>query len=283
MKIYQDQLFEIKSQEVLEQNLKMADSEQLCLQWNDFQTNISSSFKDLRNDQDFTDVTLVCGENHRIEAHKVVLASASEVFKNILKGNKHPHPLIYMRGIDAGNFASIIDFVYHGETNVFQNNLESFLLLATELDLKGLAQNQEGPHFQHIEEAILRPSTKPKKKPKNEQTVSKTLVKKEEDSIIPIETTVSNIDEPIIVEAKTSISFNDHGELDKKIDTMLDKFDGFWTCSVCGKTDKNNRKDNLRKHIETHIEGVSHPCGHCGRIFRSRNSLQGHISTTHKN
>ena len=133
----------------------MSDSEKLCLKWNDFQNNISSSFQDLRNDKDFTDVTLVCGDNQRIEAHKVVLASASEVFKNILKGNKHPHPLIYMRGIDAGNFASIIDFVYYGETNVFQNNLESFLLLATELDLMGLAQKQEKPRFHHIGEAIL--------------------------------------------------------------------------------------------------------------------------------
>ena len=33
--------------------------EKLCLQWNDFQDNISSSFGDLRDDQEFTDVTLV--------------------------------------------------------------------------------------------------------------------------------------------------------------------------------------------------------------------------------
>ena len=55
----------------------MSTSEKLCLQWNDFKDNIISSFKDLREDKDFTDVTLVCKSGQQIEAHKVILASAS--------------------------------------------------------------------------------------------------------------------------------------------------------------------------------------------------------------
>ena len=114
----------------------MSANEKLCLKWNDFQSNINSSFQDLRNDQDFTDVTLVCGDNQRIEAHKVILASASEVFKNIFLGNKHQHPLIYMKGTHFKLLSSIVDFIYHGEANIFQNNLEEFLAFAEELELK---------------------------------------------------------------------------------------------------------------------------------------------------
>ena len=33
-------------------------SEKLCLQWNDFQENIKNVFKNLRESNDFTDVTL---------------------------------------------------------------------------------------------------------------------------------------------------------------------------------------------------------------------------------
>ena len=263
----------------------MGESDQFCLKWNDFQANVSTSFQDLRNDQEFTDVTMVCGDNQRIEAHKVILASASEVFRNILTGSKHPHPLIYMRGINAGNFMSIIDFVYYGEAKVFQKDLESFLSLAGELELKGLAENHESTHAQPIEELRFAQLTKPKKDRKMEQTVSRTPIKKEH-QIITTKTTVSPIEETAmltkVMEAKTSISFNENGELDAKINTMLGNVDGIWTCSTCGKTDRNNRKDNMRKHIETHIEGVSHPCGHCGKIFRSRNNLQVHISRTHK-
>ena len=37
---------------------KMNASEKLCLQWNDFKDNVTSSFGELREDKDLTDVTL---------------------------------------------------------------------------------------------------------------------------------------------------------------------------------------------------------------------------------
>ena len=51
-------------------------SEKLCLQWNDFQDNIKSAFRNLREDKDFKDVTLVCEDGQQVEAHKVILASS---------------------------------------------------------------------------------------------------------------------------------------------------------------------------------------------------------------
>ena len=116
--------------------------EKLCLQWNDFKENVSSAFRDLGQDKEFTDVTLVCGDGQQVEAHKVVLAVSRPFFQNILMENKHPHPLIYMRGIRSENLGTMVDFFYHGEANVYQENLDSFLGLAEELQLKGLTVNQ---------------------------------------------------------------------------------------------------------------------------------------------
>ena len=116
--------------------------EKLCLQWNDFKENISSAFGDLRQDNEFTDVTLACEDGQQVEAHKLVLVASSPFFQNILKRNKHPHPLIYMRGVSPENLIAMVDFFYHGETNVYQENLDSFLVLAEELQLKGLRGNQ---------------------------------------------------------------------------------------------------------------------------------------------
>merc|ERR1711936_684709 len=116
--------------------------ERLCLQWNDFKENISSTFGDLREDKDFTDVTLVCEDGQQVEAHKVVLIASSPFFLNILKRNKHPHPLIYMKGVKSENLVAMVDFFYHGEANVFQENLDSFLVLAEDFQLKGLRGNQ---------------------------------------------------------------------------------------------------------------------------------------------
>ena len=77
----------------------MSNMEKLCLKWNDFKENVNFAFKELREDKEFIDVTLACEDGQQVEAHKVVLVSASPFFKDLLGRNKHPHPLIYMRGI----------------------------------------------------------------------------------------------------------------------------------------------------------------------------------------
>ena len=111
-------------------------SEKLCLQWNDFQDNIKSAFGNLREVIDFADVTLACEDGQQVEAHKVILAASSPFFQKLLGRNKHPHPLIYMRGMKSDNLLAIVDFLYCGEANVYQENLESFLAIAEELQLR---------------------------------------------------------------------------------------------------------------------------------------------------
>ena len=73
-----------------------------------------------------------------MDAHKVILAASSPFFRNLLKMNKHPHPLIYMRGVKSENLLAVVDFLYRGEANVYQENLDSFLAIAEEFQLKGL-------------------------------------------------------------------------------------------------------------------------------------------------
>ena len=84
-------------------------SEKLCLQWNDFRESVDSAFKKLRNDKELTDVTLACEDGQQIETHKIILAASSPFFKKILQRSKHPHPLIYLKGFQSKDFASILD------------------------------------------------------------------------------------------------------------------------------------------------------------------------------
>jgi hypothetical protein len=46
-------------------------SEKFCLRWNDFEKNISTAFRELRDDKDFFDVTLACDDRDQLLAHKV--------------------------------------------------------------------------------------------------------------------------------------------------------------------------------------------------------------------
>jgi len=117
-------------------------TEKLCLKWNDFQENTNAAFGSLRNNKDFSDITLACEDGEQVEAHKVILAASSPFFQNLLRRNKHPHPLIYMRGVKSEDLVAIVDFLYYGEANVYQERLDSFLEVANELELKGLMKGQ---------------------------------------------------------------------------------------------------------------------------------------------
>ena len=138
-------------------------SEKLCLKWNDFQENVNAAFGNLREDNEFADVTLACEDGQQMQAHKVILAASSPFFQDLLKRNKHPHPLIYMRGIKSENLLAIVDFLYCGEANVFQENLDSFLAVAEELKLRGLmgqSENVEKRNRQYLFKSS--PQTNPK-------------------------------------------------------------------------------------------------------------------------
>ena len=113
-------------------------SDKLCLQWNDFQENIKNAFGNLREDNDFADVTLACEDGQQVEAHKVILAASSLFFQKLLGRNKHSHPMVYMRGVKFDDLLAIMDFLYRGEANVLQESLDSFLAIAEELHLRGL-------------------------------------------------------------------------------------------------------------------------------------------------
>merc|ERR1712212_1215020 len=103
--------------------------------------NISQSFKELRDDKDFFDVTLAC-DDEQIHAHKVILSACSPFFRNILRRNSHPNPLLYLKGVKYPALQAVLNFMYHGEVNVAQEELISFLAVAEDLRVKGLTQNQ---------------------------------------------------------------------------------------------------------------------------------------------
>ena len=136
-------------------------SEKLCLQWNDFKENITASFGSLRYDEDFADVTLACEDGKQLEAHKVILAISSPVFREIFTRHKHVHPLLYMRGMKSDVLSAVLDFLYCGETNVNQEDLDYFLAIAEELQLKGLMGklNQDEEIFTMPEELPVTKNT----------------------------------------------------------------------------------------------------------------------------
>jgi hypothetical protein len=127
--------------------------ENFCLRWNDFENNISSSFRELRDDKDFFDITLVCDDN-QLEADKVILSACSPFFRTVLKKNPHQHPLLYLKGVNYRELLSVLNFMYHGEVNIAQDDLNTFLSVAEDLQVKGLTQSQTNNQSKHSSHSL---------------------------------------------------------------------------------------------------------------------------------
>ena len=73
------------------------------------------------------------------------------------------------------------------------------------------------------------------------------------------------------------ISVANIAEINQQFAELIEKeHDGFYTCTVCEKKIKN--KKDMKRHIETHLSGLSYDCSKCGKNFRSSNALRLHVS-----
>lgn len=114
----------------------MAPSEKLLIKWD----NISNSpcFRDIWDNKEMMDVSLSCGEEE-VAAHRVVLAACSPKLGSVLtKHAQRHHPIIYLAGMKLSHIKNILHFMYHGEVLVPTEELNSFLKVAEELQVKGL-------------------------------------------------------------------------------------------------------------------------------------------------
>ena len=105
-----------------------------CLKIEQFQTWTAADRANMRNNE-FCDVTLVSNDNQRI---RVILASASIFLRTMLVNEIHPHPLIFIRGVEYHVLEGFIDFIYSDETKLEQKHVNLFQKLCMEMELFGI-------------------------------------------------------------------------------------------------------------------------------------------------
>ena len=257
--------------EVKRQIQQLIMSEKFCLKWNDFRSNVSNSFGLLRNEDYLHDVTIVTDDHEQVAAHKLVLSACSDYFKNIFKRNKHQNPLLCLEGVSSKDIRNVMDYIYDGEVQIFQEDLDRFLNVAQRLKLEGLLtdpdadpgedENIQGNETMKVKDNDIR----------EDVTRYETIVKPNP----------SEIHENIIATVRTDINPENISEVDEQVEqNIVRNLDGKYSCKICGKS--MNHKTNMKKHIETHLEGLCFKCPMCEKNFRSRNLLANHKSNFHK-
>ena len=234
--------------------------EKFCLKWNDFQANVTNSFRKLKDEQDFFDVTLVTEDDQFVSAHKVVLSASSEFFKNILRKADHSKPMIYLNGVDSKELSQVIDYIYEGETNIFQEDLDSFLGIAQKLKIEGLTGQEKYEQDTSVNDL-------------DENDYEQTDQFPMEDALKEVKD-AKRLNKKAIVKTVQPSETGVYEEARLAVDEIVMKVGMSWVCKTCNKIAK--RSSEIRRHAEIHIEGLSFPCQPCGKSFRSRMLLNNH-------
>ncbi|KAF0291227.1 Longitudinals lacking protein-like [Amphibalanus amphitrite] len=88
--------------------------------------------------QSLVDVTLSC-EGQSLKAHKLVLSACSPYFKTLFQDHSEAHPIVILKDVKFAELRSIIQFMYKGEVEVDQSEIESLIGTAEGLMIRGLA------------------------------------------------------------------------------------------------------------------------------------------------
>ena len=221
----------------------------------------------MRHEVDFSDVTLVGDDFKPISAHKVVLSACSKYFKNVLQNSqKHSHPVLCLQGLRNADLRNILDYIYNGELNIYQEDLDRFLIIAKRLKLEGLIG---------LEEPI-------NKNEDFQEESSMTASIPNDDEIVSNNKRYQNArgqdqdDRKIVIQSGDANIAN----LDEKLEEMFSRDQsGVYSCHNCPKIYK--KRCHMLEHVETHVEGLQFNCNFCSKPLRSRCALRNHIKYSH--
>jgi hypothetical protein len=257
----------------------MNNMDKFCLKWNEFEANIRESFMTLREEERFFDVTLATDDGHQIQAHKMILSAGSHFFSDIFTKNNHSNMLIYLKGISSAYLQHVTDFLYNGEAFITQEELKVFIETAQELQVKGLQgdlQNLGESEHEKQESSYQHTNYNQKTRDSEMDFVDQESVL---DSLEELADSFSTSDSTLATFDENKLPLPTKNEVKLQIDQMIEKIEGLWNCKVCGKTSPTN--SDIRKHTARHIEGVSHACHICSKIFSTKDNLRVHISGIH--
>ena len=275
----------------------MTQSEKFCLKWNDFDQNVSSAFKLLREEKDFFDVSLVCEDSGQVEAHKVVLAACSPFFKEVLRRNPHQHPLIYLKGVKFSDLASILNFMYLGEASIAQDDLNKFLAVSEELQIKGLTQEEKSvpcpqPQSKYSTSASKDTQAQPKRSRKQPETTPRKQLASDDDDIQ--EVVELNDVKPETREVMEVAPISEPSEEVATYEGYYDNYDGYHEGyqddSIPADSQNNSEQYGLYPGPKTVTIGTeifekysnAWRCGICKKMCSTKKSTMAHLIEAHQ-
>jgi len=234
--------------------------EDVRVTWNDFEYNLKGSFAKLREDQILHDMSIVC-DGQIIPAHQVVLGCSSPQLLQLLIGARGlagaQHPLVVLRGITEKDMHLILEFVYTGQVVVPQQQLNTFLAAAEELEILGLSKKCANIHIGDLDDYDMGLPELPTKR-----RLGRPKKRKNVDTY-----------EPDIKQEDNTLDEDANSKLKRE------RTDKMYECESCQK--KFARKAHLQRHEKAHSDFRPFVCTICEQKFKRKEHCYKHISTIH--
>ena len=279
----------------------------VSLRFGDFPQHAVNTVKSLFNDSN-SDVTLTCGSEGQINAHKFLLSSASPVFEKILSECSVTPQTIYMRGFQYEDLSALVQYMYLGEVYIPVDKLDSFISTALELKIKGLTNEKCSTvkSEQQLPKWSLHTLSKLKRSDEEERKAHPTSENNIE--VSPLYNPYYSEESKKYQCGQCELSFNNKATLQHHINKQHLKIR--FNCEICNQYEtqsavalkkhkanehgqlnamlkcpkceyKSAKSSKLREHILNIHEGARYPCAQCSYVANSYGNLQSHKKSQH--
>ena len=177
----------------------------------------------------------------------------------------------------------ILDYIYKGEVNLYQEQLDSFLECAKILEIEGLMGGDNQENKEDISSKQDDNDDVNIEKFKEAQTFygneERRLINTDDSDHTQKRRQSVRVHHDNIT--KFDVGSMTPEEIEVKIKQLYQQVDGVWRCLACDYTTSKSGFQ-IRRHIETHLDGLSYSCHICNKEFRSKHSFDEHNRKFHK-
>ena len=203
----------------------------------------------------------------------------------ILKLNKTPQPVIYLRGVKYRDLQNLLDFMYQGQVDISEENLPSFLQVAEDLNVRGLykrntdvCESNEEYTTQFTNPNIASFS---KTKRIDSDWIDNIINDKSFGDIFFHNYMDTKISAPTEIKMEISKDACIKNKKQNIISPAIVEAGGSHMCEQCDY--KTFKLQNLKRHIKSVHEGeCPYPCNQCDYKAKEKSKLSRHMRSVHE-
>ena len=250
------------------------------LSWDGFSEHLKKFMRDLYASETYSDVTLVCDDQMKMKANRLVLRACSPIFESMLSDlSQAQNTIIFLKGINHLELESILQFVYLGETKIYQNRMEAFMNVAKDLQIK------EIHNIEFNEDSNVENETSEMENDENNPTVeddSISLKNKLKEGLIQHSIPNSSIkEEKVLVSSETMEEVRKIKPFEKDHPFNQTENLPYKKHVQCNECEFMTSTGNLWRHKKTKHQGLTFQCPHCKYMTSRNDNLQTHIKRKH--